>query len=73
MAALPVDEQGLQVATALERASDARLAVVTPSRHYPLGAAMSLARRLALLRWAEAHDGWILEDDYDGEYRYAGR
>jgi GntR family transcriptional regulator/MocR family aminotransferase len=46
---------------------------VTPSNHYPLGAAMSLDRRLALLEWARRSDAWIVEDDYDGEFRYDGR
>ena len=46
------------------------MAVVTPSHQYPLGVTMSLERRLALLAWAEDADAWIIEDDYDGEYRY---
>jgi hypothetical protein len=46
---------------------------VTPSHQYPLGVTMSLNRRLALLEWASASGAWILEDDYDSEYRYAGR
>jgi GntR family transcriptional regulator/MocR family aminotransferase len=54
-------------------APHARLAVVTPSHQYPLGVAMSLQRRLALLDWAEREDAWIVEDDCDGDYRYAGR
>jgi GntR family transcriptional regulator/MocR family aminotransferase len=49
------------------------MAVVTPAHQYPLGVTMSLSRRLALLQWAETSDAWIVEDDYDGEYRYAGR
>ncbi|MGH7125897.1 MAG: PLP-dependent aminotransferase family protein [Stellaceae bacterium] len=57
----------------MQRAPSARLALVTPSHHYPLGFTMSLRRRLALLDWAERADAWILEDDYDGEYRYGGR
>lgn len=48
------------------------LAYVTPSHQYPLGVTMSLARRLELLAWAERSGGWIVEDDYDGEYRYSG-
>lgn len=46
---------------------------MTPAHHYPLGVVMALQRRLALLAWAERVGGWIAEDDYDGEYRYAGR
>ncbi|SRR5579883_663396 len=70
---VPVDAEGIDVAAGTRLAPAARLALVTPSHHYPLGATMSLRRRLALLDWAEAADAWILEDDYDGEYRYGGR
>jgi GntR family transcriptional regulator/MocR family aminotransferase len=70
---VPVDAEGLDVAAGVKRAPAARLALVTPSHHYPLGYTMSLRRRLALLDWAERADAWILEDDYDGEYRYGGR
>jgi len=63
----PVDADGLQVA-ALNPA--ARLIYVTPSHQYPLGVRMSLPRRLELLAWAKQHDALILEDDYDGEFRY---
>ncbi|MDA7086888.1 PLP-dependent aminotransferase family protein [Pseudomonas sp. SA3-5] len=68
---IPVDGEGLDTA-ALERAGRCRLAYVTPSHQYPTGVTLSLARRLELLNWAERHDGWIIEDDYDGEYRYSG-
>lgn len=63
---IPVDDEGL-VTDDLPRA---RLAVVTPSHQYPLGVRMTLSRRLALLRWAQEHDALIVEDDYDGEFRY---
>ncbi|HEX5840924.1 MAG TPA: PLP-dependent aminotransferase family protein [Pseudomonas sp.] len=66
-----VDGEGLDTA-ALERAGRCRLAYVTPSHQYPSGVTLSLARRLELLDWAERHDSWIVEDDYDGEYRYSG-
>ena len=69
---VPVDAQGLRVAEGRRRAADARLAVVTPSHQAPLGYSMSMARRLELLAWAQAATAWIVEDDYDGEYRYAG-
>ena len=46
---------------------------VTPSHQFPLGMAMSLRRRRALLAWARAHDATVLEDDYDGEFRYGPR
>ncbi len=71
--AVPVDQEGLDVATGAARDSMARLAYVTPSHQYPLGVTMSLARRLALLEWAGRAGAWVLEDDYDSEYRYAGR
>jgi GntR family transcriptional regulator / MocR family aminotransferase len=67
---VPVDAEGL-VVQALPDA--ARLVYVTPSHQFPLGVSMSLARRLALLEWAERVDAVIVEDDYDSEFRYAGR
>ncbi|AOJ66275.1 hypothetical protein WJ32_28240 [Burkholderia ubonensis] len=70
---VPVDAEGLDVAAGERLAPRARLAVVTPSHQYPLGVTMSLRRRLALLAWAERADAWIVEDDCDGDYRYAGR
>jgi len=70
---VPVDAEGLDVAAGVARAPDARLAFVTPAHQAPLGVAMSAARRLALLEWARAARAWVLEDDYDSEYRYAGR
>lgn len=66
-----MDGDGLDVA-ALAQVQDCRLVYVTPSHQYPTGVTLSLARRLALLEWAERQDGWIIEDDYDGEYRYSG-
>jgi GntR family transcriptional regulator/MocR family aminotransferase len=71
--AVPVDAEGISVETGRRLAPDARLAAVSPSHQFPLGVTMSLARRLALLDWARAADAWVLEDDYDSEYRYAGR
>ena len=68
-----VDENGLDVAAGVSTCKDARLAYVTPSHQYPLGVTMSLARRLALLDWATRGGAWIIEDDYDSEYQYAGR
>jgi GntR family transcriptional regulator/MocR family aminotransferase len=66
-----VDAEGIDC-NVLNTLSDCRLAYVTPSHQYPLGVVMSLARRLELLAWAERSGGWIIEDDYDGEYRYSG-
>ncbi len=70
---VPVDAQGLVVAAGRERAPAARLAFVTPSHQFPTGVTMSLSRRLALLDWANEADAWVVEDDYDSEYRYGGR
>jgi GntR family transcriptional regulator/MocR family aminotransferase len=70
---VPIDEQGFAVERALVAEPQARLAVVAPAHHFPLGTMLGLQRRLELLSWAERHKGWIAEDDYDGEYRYAGR
>ncbi|MBD8492025.1 MocR-like pyridoxine biosynthesis transcription factor PdxR [Pseudomonas syringae] len=67
---MPVDSEGMCCAN-LE-ASGCSLAYVTPSHQYPTGVVMSLARRLQLLDWAHRTGGWIVEDDYDGEYRYSG-
>ncbi|MBD9372745.1 PLP-dependent aminotransferase family protein [Rhizobium sp. ARZ01] len=67
-----VDDDGMDVARAMARYPDARLAFVMPSRHHPLGVTLSLPRRLALLEWARANDAWIIEDDYDSEFRYDG-
>lgn len=69
---VPVDEDGLVVTRGLRKAPQARMAVVTPSHQAPLGVSMTLARRLQLLDWASKTGAWIVEDDYDGEYRYAG-
>ena len=67
---MPVDVDGMRSPDVDDRSC--RLAYVTPSHQYPLGVTMSLARRLELLAWAERTQGWIVEDDYDGEYRYSG-
>jgi GntR family transcriptional regulator/MocR family aminotransferase len=69
---VPVDAEGMDVAYAAARYPDARLAFATPSHQLPLGVTMSLGRRLELLRWAETQRAWIVEDDYDSEYRYTG-
>ena len=71
--AVPVDDAGLDVVAGQRLSPKARLAYVTPSHQYPTGVVMTLARRLELLRWAERSRGWIVEDDYDSEYRYASR
>jgi GntR family transcriptional regulator/MocR family aminotransferase len=68
-----VDQDGLRVAAGIAAAPKAKLAVVTPTHQCPTGAALSLPRRLALLAWAAENESWILEDDYDSEFRYVGR
>lgn len=70
---VPVDGEGLRVDIGAERCPDARMIYVSPSCQYPMGVTMSLARRLALLEWAAQSGAWVLEDDYNSEYRYAGR
>jgi GntR family transcriptional regulator/MocR family aminotransferase len=70
---VPIDGEGLSVKAGARKAPHARLACVAPSHQYPLGAVMSLARRLELLAWARGAGAWIIEDDYDSEFRYAGR
>ena len=72
IAPIPVDAEGLIVAEGVRRAPRARAAIVSPSHHFPLGATMSLQRRLALLDWAGNTGAWVLEDDYDSEFRYVG-
>ena len=69
---VPVDEHGLDVDKARKAWPDAKMAVVTPSHQSPTGVALSLPRRMSLLAWAAENDGWIVEDDYDGEFRYRG-
>jgi GntR family transcriptional regulator/MocR family aminotransferase len=69
---ITVNEEGLDVARLANTPSSARIVVTTPSRNYPLGSTLSLARRLALLQWAQDNDAWIIEDDYDSDYRYDG-
>jgi GntR family transcriptional regulator/MocR family aminotransferase len=70
---VPVDDDGFDVAAAIQLAPTARLAYITPSHQNPLCVTMSLPRRRALLQWAEANGGWILEDDNASECRYHGR
>jgi len=70
---VPLDEEGLSVEAGARLAPAARLIYASPSHQYPTGVTMSLSRRLALLEWAGRAGAWVLEDDYDSEYRYAGR
>src|SRR5262245_55319842 len=70
---VPVDEEGINVQAGVARSAHARLVYVTPSHQFPLGYTMTLARRLELLNWSRRAHAWILEDDYDSEYRYTSR
>ena len=70
---VPVDESGFNVQASAKWSRDARAIVVTPSRQFPLGMTLPLARRLELLEWAGRTSGLIIEDDFDSEYRYVGQ
>src|SRR6202158_1139232 len=70
---VPVDRDGIDVDAGIAAAPDARMAYVTPARQTPLGATLTLERRLKLLEWARQSGAWIFEDDYDSEFRYEGR
>lgn len=71
-APIPVDSHGIVVKAGIESAPKAKFAYVTPARQAPLGHTMSIRRRIELLNWAYASNSFILEDDYDGEYRFGG-
>jgi GntR family transcriptional regulator/MocR family aminotransferase len=73
LVAVPVDGEGIDVEAGRAHYRDARLAFVTPLHQFPTGVTMSLRRRLALLQWAREAQAWIVEDDYDSEYRFSGR
>ena len=70
---IPIDAEGLVVDIGINCAPQARLVYLTPSHQFPLGVTMSISRRLALLDWAKRANAYILEDDYDSEFRFAGR
>jgi GntR family transcriptional regulator/MocR family aminotransferase len=72
MVAVPVDEEGLRVAAGIKMCPNARGVYVTPAHQFPLGVTMSLERRMALLRWAAHAGAFVIEDDYDSEYRFEG-
>src|SRR5262252_4941589 len=73
LAAVPIDGEGLAVEAGRQLCPEARLAIVTPSHQFPTGVTMSLSRRLTLLAWAREAQAWIVEDDYDSDYRFSGR
>jgi GntR family transcriptional regulator / MocR family aminotransferase len=68
-----VDPYGMNVAEIIRRGRDARAVYVTPSHQYPMGMTMSAARRMLLVNWAARSGAWIIEDDYDSEYRFGSR
>jgi GntR family transcriptional regulator/MocR family aminotransferase len=70
---VPVDQDGLNVRAARKLSPQARMAYITPANQFPLGVTMSADRRLELLSWAANTGAWIVEDEYDAEYRYRGR
>lgn len=72
-AAVPVDEDGIDVARLEAEGPAVRMLYATPSHQYPLGVTLPLERRLRLLEWARSEDAWIVEDDYDSEFRYRSR
>ncbi len=68
-----VDHDGMNIAEIIRRGRDARAVYVTPSHQYPMGMTMSATRRMLLLNWAGCSGAWIIEDDYDSEYRFGSR
>jgi GntR family transcriptional regulator/MocR family aminotransferase len=68
---IPLDEDGININVL--RKTDANVVYVTPSHQYPYGMIMPISRRMELLKWADEKGGYIIEDDYDGEYRYKGK
>jgi GntR family transcriptional regulator / MocR family aminotransferase len=70
---VPVDQEGLDATASIRRGQNARAVYITPSHQYPLGVTMSATRRMLLLRWAMRTGAWIIEDDYDSEYRFGSR
>jgi GntR family transcriptional regulator / MocR family aminotransferase len=70
---VPVDQEGLVVDIGVARSPQARLVYLTPSHQFPLGVTMSLPRRLALLDWAKRANAYLIEDDYDSEFRFGTR
>jgi GntR family transcriptional regulator/MocR family aminotransferase len=70
---VPLDQEGLIVKAGRKLAPHAKLAYVTPANQFPMGVTMSADRRVELLRWAACANSWIIEDEYDAEYRYFGR
>lgn len=70
---IPMDHDGIDIEYGIAAAADARVIYVNPSHQYPLGTTLSLSRRIALLKWVANHNVWVIEDDFDSEFRYTGR
>lgn len=70
---IPVDSEGMQVDVLLQKGKKAKASFVTPSHQFPTGVTLTLERRLKLIDWAKTHRSWIVEDDYDSEFHYAGK
>jgi len=70
---IPVDRDGIDVARAIQSSPAARVVYVTPANQFPLGTVMSAERRVALLSWPGRAGAWIIEHEYDAEYRYSGK
>ena len=73
MIAVPVDDEGLSVSAGMKLCPDAKGVYLTPAHQFPLGVTMTLERRMAILNWASRAGAFIIEDDYDSEYRFAGQ
>jgi len=70
---VPLDAQGMQVARLVDMAQPGKAVYLTPSHQFPTGTTLALDRRLAVIEWARQHRAWIIEDDYDSEFHYAGK
>jgi len=70
---VPLDEHGMQVERLASDEESTRAVFLTPSHQFPTGATLALERRLAIIEWAQRRQGWIIEDDYDSEFHYAGK
>ena len=68
----PVDHHGLSTAASSEGCDSPKLIYTTASHQYPLGYTLTSTRRLELIEYAQQHNSWIIEDDYDGEFHYKG-
>ena len=70
---VPLDAHGMRVEHLLNAVQPAKAVFLTPSHQFPTGATLALDRRLAVIEWARQHQAWIIEDDYDSEFHYAGK